>query len=143
MRGMRKFVYLNIIGLILMCGLVSPSSFAQQGVELMAMADGTKVFITQAQFDALVKQPGIAYAEDASAPQVSATQIAIPVPFVLSPRLAIAGGFIVGEPAAIAAATNAVGVTPAAIGPALVGGTATAGGILIGASAAGAQGPPK
>ena len=135
MRRIRKHVCLSVVGLFLAHGLFSSVALAQQAVEVMTMADGTKVTMTQAQFEALVKQPGIQYVPPGTAPQLTATQMAIPLPSELGGRLA-PGGFIVGEPSAIAAGMNAVGITSAATGPALAGGTAAAGRIRAGAATA-------
>jgi hypothetical protein len=124
-----------LAGLFVLHVLFSSAVLAQQAVEVMTMADGTKVTMTQAQFEALVKQPGIKYVPPGTAPQLTATQMAIPLPSELGGRLA-PGGFIVGEPSAIAAGMNAVGITSAATGPALAGGMAAAGRIRAGTAAA-------
>ena len=107
------------------------------GRSVMTLANGTKVTMTQAQFDALVAQPGITYyGPTGGLPKLAATQMAIPVPSSLGGTLG--GGFIVGEPAALAAGMNAVGITSAATGATLAGGTAATGTITAGAAAAGA-----
>lgn len=132
MRRTRKNICVALVGLFLLHALFSSVALAQQAVPLMTLANGTRVTITQAQFDSLVTQPGITYVPAGAVPQAAATQMAIPVPS------SIGGGFIVGEPAAIAAGMNAVGITSAATGAGLAGGTAAAGTITAGAAAAGA-----
>jgi len=132
MRKIRRNVCVTLVGLFLLHMFFSSFALAQEAVQVMTLADGTSVTMTQAQLNALVTQPGIAYSPAATAPQVAATQMAIPVP------TALGGGFMVGEPAAIAAGMNAVGVTSAATAGSVAGGTAAAGGITAGAAAAGA-----
>jgi hypothetical protein len=137
MKGMKRHVVVGITALFLVHAVFSSLTLAQSVVPFMTLADGTKVGMTQAQFEALVKQPGIAYSPAGPMPQVAATQMAIPVPAELGAQVA-GGGFIVGEPAAIAAGMNAVGITNAATAASLAGGTAAAGSIGAGAAAAGA-----
>jgi hypothetical protein len=103
--------------------------FAQTAVPVLTLANGTKVSMTSAQLGALASQPGIAIKQ---APFVSATQISIPVPTSLG------GGFLVGEPGALAAGMNAVGITTGATAPQVAGATAAAGAIAAGGSVAGA-----
>jgi hypothetical protein len=102
----------------------------EAAVSVMTLADGTTVSMTPAQLAALATQPGITVS--AGVPVVGATQMAVPVP------AALGGGFIVGEPAALAAALNAVGVTTGATAVSVAGATAVAGGVVAGASVAGA-----
>jgi hypothetical protein len=135
----RKHVCVSVVGSFLVLGLFCSFALAQQAVPVMTLADGTKVAMTQAQFDSLVTQPGITYyGPIGGLPKVPATQMAVPVPSSLGGNLG--GGFIVGEPAAIAAGMNAVGITSAATRAGLVGGTAAAGSISAGAAAAGSGG---
>ena len=122
----------TFIGLFTLLILFSSQALAQQAVEVMTLADGTKVAMTQAQFNALVTQPGIAFYPGAAVPQLAATQMAVPVP------TALGGGFMVGEPAAIAAGMNAVGVTSTATAAGVAGGSAAAGSMSAGAAAGGA-----
>ena len=137
MRRMRKHLVLGISALFLVQAIFSSPALAQTAVPFMTLADGTKVSMTEAQFNAIVKQPGISYAPPGPAPKLTASQMAIPVPAELGAGVA-GGGFIVGEPAAIAAGMNAVGITNAATAASLAGGTAAAGSVGAGAAAAGA-----
>jgi len=139
MRNMRRHACVMLAGLFVFHVLFSSLVLAQEAVPVLTLADGTKVSMTQAQFEALVTRPGITYITFWTAPQLTAAQIAIPLPSELGGRLA-PGGFIVGEPSAIAAGMNAVGITSAATGPALAGGTAAAGRIRAGAAAADGDG---
>ena len=136
MRRTRKNICVALAGLFLLHALFSSVALAQQAVPLMTLANGTRVTITQAQFDSLVTQPGITYVPAGAVPNVAATQMAIPVPSSIGGT--VGGGFIVGEPGALAAGMNAVGITSAATGASLAGGTAAAGTITAGAAAAGA-----
>ncbi len=138
MRRCRRNVCLSLVGLFLLQVFFSSYVLAQEAVPVMTLADGTKVTMTQAQFNALVAQPGITYVAPGTVPQLSATQMAIPLPSSIGGT--VGGGFIVGEPAAIAAGMNAVGITSAATGATLAGGTAAAGSITAGAAAAGGIG---
>ncbi len=128
----RKHWCLSLVGLFLVTALLISVAVAQEAVEVMTVADGTKVMMTQAQFDVLVTQPGVKYAQVVDMPQLNAGQMAIPVPLALGSRFI--AGFIVGEPVAIAAGMNAVGITKAATTAGLLGATAAAG--KIGKSAA-------
>ena len=139
MRRMRKHLVLGISALFLVQAIFSSPALAQTAVPFMTLADGTKVSMTEAQFNAIVKQPGISYAPPGPAPKLTASQMAIPVPAEVAPRLT-GGGFIVGEPAALAAGMNAVGITSAATAAGLAGGSAAAGSISGGAAAAGGGG---
>jgi hypothetical protein len=135
MKNLRRHACVVFAGLFVLHVLFSSVVLAQEAVPVMTLADGTKVNMTEAQFDALVKQPGILYHPAGPAPKLTATQMAIPVPYELGGRL-VGGGFIVGEPAAIAAGMNAVGITSSATAAGLAGGTAAAGKIISGAAAA-------
>lgn len=136
MRHSRNHLCVTVVGLFFVLGLFSSIVLAQEAVPVMTLADGTKVTMTQAQFDSLVTQAGIAYYGPTDArPQATATQMVVPLPPASGGLLG--GGFIVGEPAAIAAGMNAVGITSAATGANLTGGTAVAGTISTGAAATG------
>ena len=138
MRSIRQTSCVALVGLFLLHALCTSVVLAQEAVPVMTLANGTKVTMTQAQFNALVAQPGVTYyGPTGGLPQLTATQMAIPVPSSLGGTLG--GGFIVGEPAAIAAGMNAVGITSAATGASLAGGTAAAGTITAGAAAAGGR----
>ena len=84
-------------------------------------------------------QPGVTYGPTGRASQVPPD--ANGHTYTSSIGGTVGGGFIVGEPAAIAAGMNAVGITSAATGASLAGGTAAAGTITAGAAAAGARRP--
>lgn len=109
--------------------LIPGYSFAQAVVPVMTLADGTTVAMTSSQLTALALQPGITIS---ATPTVTATQVAIPIPASLG------GGFIVAEPAALAAGLNAVGITTGATAAGVAGATAASGSITAGASVAGA-----
>lgn len=131
-----KKICVSMVGLFLLHALFTSVALAQEAVSVMTLADGTKVTMTQAQFDSLVMQPGITYyGPIGGLPQLATSQMAIPMPSSLGGTLG--GGFVVGEPAAIAAGMNAVGITSAATGPSVAGGTAAVGSISAGAAAAG------
>jgi hypothetical protein len=131
MRQRSNHVYLNVVGLFFVLALFSSVVLAQEAVPWLTLADGTKVTMTQAQFDSLVQQAGISYyGPTVARPQVTAGQISMPVPSVLGGVLG--GGYIVGDPAAIAAGMNAVGITSTATGAGLTGGGAAAGTIATG-----------
>jgi len=137
MRRLRGHMCVMVVGLLMLNALFSSYALAQEAVPVMTLADGTKVTMTQAQFESLVTQPGITYyGPIGGVPKLAATQMAIPVPTSLGGT--VGGGFIVGEPAAIAAGMNAVGITTAATGASLAGGTAATGTITAGAAAGGA-----
>jgi hypothetical protein len=136
MRQSRNHSCMNVVALFFFLGLFSSIVLAQEAISWMTLADGTKVTMTQAQFDSLVTQAGIGYYGKTNArPQVAANQIVVPVPSTVGGVLG--GGYIVGEPGAIAAGMNAVGITSAATGVAVAGGRAATGTISTGAAEAG------
>jgi len=104
--------------------------FAQEVVSVMTLADGTAVNMTSAQLSALATQPGVALS---TAPVVTATQVAVPLPASLG------GGFVVAEPTALAAGMNTVGITTGATAAGVAGATTAAGAVTAGASVAGAS----
>lgn len=131
MRNAKRCSCVAVVGLLVFHAVFSSYALAQEAVEVMTLADGTKVVMTQAQLAALVSHPGISYYINRP-PELAYTQMAIPVP------TALGGGFIVGESAAIAVGMNAVGITSDATGRSVAGGTAAAGGaIMVGAARAG------
>jgi len=140
MRQRRNRLCANVTGLFFVLGLFSPIVLAQEAVPWMILADGTKVTMTQTQFDSLAQQAGISYyGPTVARPQVTASQISLPVPSTVGGVLG--GGYIVGEPVAIAAGMNAVGIASAATGAGLIGGRAATGTIVVGAAAV--PGPEK
>ncbi len=132
MRHVKRCSCVTVVGLFVLHAVFSSHALAQQAVDVMVLADGAKVAMTQAQFGALMTQPGIThYGLMGGLPKLTATQMAIPVPTNLG------GGFLVGEPTAIAVGMNTIGVTSTATGGNVAGGTAAAGGITASAAAAG------
>jgi hypothetical protein len=122
------------IGVAIMCLAVQSFVFLPT-VQALAAADttatmkfnrfGKSVQVTQQQLDDLKKQPGIGFSE--TLPTILPEgQMAVAVP------AALGGGYLIGTPAAIAAAFNAagitVGLTAAAVSGAIV---ATTAGIAI------------
>jgi len=112
-----------VINIIIPCHI-----FAQDAVPVMTLANGKTVSMTSAQLKALASEPGISVTQ---APAVSASQVAVPIPASLG------GGFIVGEPEALAAGMNAVGITSGATASDVAGATAAAGAIQEGGAVAG------
>ena len=140
MGNMRRQVVVSTFTALVLHALLLPLAHAQAATPFMTLADGTKVSMTQEQYDSLVKQPGVGYSFPWDAPKLAATQISIPVPAVLGPRLP-GGGYIFGEPAALAAAMNAVGVTSTATAAGLRGGSAAAGAISAGSGSSASTSP--
>ena len=125
---MRRYS-IGILILYLLTLSIPGSVFAQAAVPVMTLADGTAVNMTSAQLSALASQPGIALS---TTPVVTATQVAVPLPASLG------GGFIVSEPAALAAGMNTAGITTGATAAGVAGATTAAGAVTAGASVAGA-----
>jgi len=122
---MRKYSK-SVLVLFFMTMIVPGNLFAQAAVPVITLADGTTVSMTSAQLTALTSQPGVALS---STPVVTATQMAVPLPASLG------GGFMVAEPAALAAGMNTVGITSGATATGVLGASTTAGTITAGASA--------
>jgi len=140
MRQRRNRLCVNVAGLFFVLGIFSSIVLAQEAVPWVILADGTKVTMTQTQFDNLMQQAGVSYyGPTVARPQVTARQMSLPVPSGVGGMLG--GGYIVGEPVAIAAGMNAVGITSAATSTGLIGGRAATGTISVGAAAA--PGPEK
>lgn len=132
MRHAKRCSCIAVVGLFVLHAVFSSYAYALApgAVEVMTLADGAKIAMTQAQLHALVTQPGRTYyGPTGGLPKLTERQIAIPVPTSLG------GGFIVGESAAIAVGMNAVGITSAATGRSVACGTAAAGVITFGAGA--------
>lgn len=121
---MRKIVTL-LIAVSFFNLMVCPLALAQ-AVAVMTLADGTQVNMTAAQLASLKAQAGLVVS---TTPTVAAAQVAIPLP------QALGGGFLAGEPAAIAAGMNTVGITTTATAASVAGATATAGTMVAGAAA--------
>lgn len=130
MKNVLRPLSVLILGIFVISGFIMPFevSAQAQSVAVMTLANGTNVSMTSAQLAALTAQPGVSVATTAT---VTATQISIPLPASLG------GGFLVGEPAALASAMNAVGLTTGATATTFAGATAATGTITVG-SAAGA-----
>jgi hypothetical protein len=133
-RMRKSFVFVILVSLLL-----PVSAFCQSAVPVMTLANGTQVSMTQAQVASLGAQPGVttvateAAAKAALAAGQSQMYIALPAQ--------LGGGFLVGEPAALAAGMNAAGITTGATAASLTGATALAGsGVAVGASLAAAGG---
>jgi hypothetical protein len=125
---MRKYSS-GIFIMFLITILIPATIFAQAAVPVMTLANGTTVSMTSAQLTALASQPGVALS---ASPVVTAAQVAVPLPASLG------GGFMVAEPAALAAGMNTVGITTGATAAGVAGATTSAGAITAGASVAGA-----
>ncbi|MHB8108679.1 MAG: hypothetical protein ACYDHW_01450 [Syntrophorhabdaceae bacterium] len=117
-----------VIGIFIMSGFIMPidASAQAESTAVMTLANGTTVSMTQAQLAALAAQPGVTISTTAA---VSATQMSIPLPASLG------GGFMVAEPAALASAMNAVGLSSGLTATSFAGATAAAGSISVGATA--------
>ncbi len=98
----------------------------ERAVRILTLANGTSVEMTWTQLVALTAQPGVTLSTTSA---FTAIQIAIPVPASLG------GGFIVGEPAAIAAAMNTLGIASGLTGTSFAGATAAVGSISVGSVA--------
>ncbi|MCP3676671.1 MAG: hypothetical protein GY721_03500 [Deltaproteobacteria bacterium] len=100
----RTYGYLLVI---LFFSSIAPAiSFGQEGVVVMTLVEkqgSTVVTMNRGQLAELAREPGILLLEQPTL--TMSTQIAIPMPFSLG------GGFLVGTPAAFAAALNATGIT--------------------------------
>lgn len=130
MQRVQKSLSIVIVTLLLLGGAVS-STFAQAGsVAVMTLKDGTTVSMTSAQLAALAAQPGIAISTAAPA-SPGTTQMAVPI------SASLGGGFIVGDPGAIATGLNTIGVTTTTTAGSVAGATAATGTIAAGAAAAG------
>jgi len=127
---MRKYSK-SVLILFLITMIIPGNLFAQAAVPVMTLADGTTVSMTSVQLTALTSQPGVALS---TTPVVTATQVAVPLPASLG------GGFMVAEPAALAAGMNTVGITIGATAASVAGASTAAGEITAGASVAGGVG---
>jgi len=125
---MRKY-FIGISIAFLITVLIPSTIFSQEAVPVMTLADGTVVNMSSAQLSALASQPGITLS---TTPVVTATQVAVPLPASLG------GGFVVAEPAALAAGMNTVGISTGVTAAGVAGASAAAGTITAGASVAGA-----
>jgi len=121
---------IGVLVLFMITMLYPGNTLAQDPVSVMTLADGTAVNMTSAQLSALATQPGVALS---TTPVVTATQVAVPLPASLG------GGFVVAEPAALAAGMNTVGITTGATAAGVAGATTAAGAVTAGASVAGAS----
>jgi hypothetical protein len=106
--------------------LISLSNAQGEAVPFITLPDGTIISMTSAQLSALAACPGIVIS---ASPDVGATEVAIPIPESLG------RGYIVGTPAAIASCLNSNGIATGVVASAIVGATAAAGVIPVGALA--------
>jgi hypothetical protein len=113
-------------------GLLMPVSVGAQAESfaVMTLANGTQISMTQAQLAELITQPGISFSTTAV---VTEAQMAVPLPASLG------GGYVVAEPAALAAAMNSVGVSSGLMATSFAGATVGAGTITVGAAAGAAM----
>jgi hypothetical protein len=123
--GLKKFSC-AVIALFLAIIMVPGDLFSQAAVPVMTLGDGTTVSMTSSQLTALASQPGIAIS---ATPAITAAQVAVPLPASLG------GGFVIAEPAALAAGMNAVGVTAGATAAGVAGASAAAGTMAVGSAA--------
>lgn len=106
--------------------------FAQTGaVPVMTLGDGTVVKLTQNQLQLLINQPGIMYSQLSVPPNLVGEQMAIPLPSELG------GGYIIGNPSAIASALNNTGIAIGATSSSVLSATAASGAITLSGSLAG------
>lgn len=97
---------------------------------VMTLANGTQISMTQAQLAELLAQPGLSFSTTAA---ITEAQMAVPLPAGLG------GGYVVAEPAALAAAMNSVGVSSGLMATSFAGATVGAGTITVGAAAGAAM----
>lgn len=133
MKDLLRPVAVIMAGVFLFAGFVMPMGAAAQAESfaVMTLADGTTISMTEAQLVALGSQQGVTLL---STSMVLPTQIAIPLPAGLH-----GGLFLVGEPAALASAMNAVGISSGLTATSFAGATAGAGAISVGAVAGAAM----
>lgn len=132
MKDLLRPLAVFMAGVFLFAGFVMPIRAAAQAESfaVMTLADGTTISMTQAQVAALVSQQGVTLSTTSL---VTATQMSIPLPAGLG------GGFIVAEPAALAAAMNTVGLSSGLVATSFAGVTAGAGAISVGTVAGAAM----
>lgn len=128
---LRPLAYL-MAGIFFIAGFAAPFQAAAQAesVTVMTLANGTQISMTQAQLAALTAQPGVTLSTTAA---ITASQMAVPLP------AALGGGFIIAEPAALAAAMNAVGLSSGLMATSFAGATVGTGAITVGAAAGAAM----
>ncbi len=135
MTSKQKKIAIGLFGLILICSAVTWLTAADEGVSFITLGDGIKVTMSQSQFDSLTRQPGISYSGPTKpVPPLLAAQMAVPVPSSIGGVLG--GGYIVGEPGAIATGMNSVGMTSAATAKTVAAAKSAAGLITMGTAAA-------
>ncbi len=132
MKDLLRPLAVFMIGIFLFAGFLTPSQAAAQAESftVMTLANGTQINMTQAQLTALLSQQGVTLSTTSV---VTASQMAVPLPAGLG------GGFIIAEPAALAAAMNAVGLGSGLMATSFAGATAGTGAITVGATAGAAM----
>lgn len=132
MKDLLRPLAVLMVAVFLFGGLVVPYAVQAQAesVVVMTLANGQTISMTQAQLQSLLAQPGIASSTTAA---ITASQIAVPLP------AALGGGFIIAEPAALAAGLNATGISSGLMATSFAGATAGTGTITVGATAGAAM----
>ena len=122
-----------LTAVVLFCGgLLMPAGVGAQAESfaVMTLANGTQISMTQAQLAEVLSQPGVSFSTTAA---ITEAQMAVPLPAGLG------GGYVVAEPAALAAAMNSVGVSSGLMATSFAGATVGAGTITVGAAAGAAM----
>lgn len=132
MKDLLRPLAVFMVGIFLFAGFAAPFQAAAQAesVVVMTLANGTQISMTQAQLAALAAQPGVTLSTTAA---ITASQMAVPLP------AALGGGFIVAEPAALAAAMNSIGLSSGLMATSFAGATVGTGAITVGATAGAAM----
>lgn len=131
MKSFLRPLSLLVIGLFIVSGFIVPfqASAQAESATVMTLANGTSITMTKAQLAALAAQPGITVSTTAT---ITAAQMSVPIPASLG------GGFVVAEPAALASALNATGLSTGLTATSFAGATAAGGSIAAGTAASAA-----
>jgi hypothetical protein len=121
-----------MVVVFLFAGFAMPfrASAQAESFVVMTLANGTQISMTQAQLAELLAQPGVSFSTTGV---ITEAQMAIPLPAGLG------GGYVVAEPAALAAAMNSVGVSSGLMATSFAGATVGTGTITVGAAAGAAM----
>lgn len=122
-----------LTAVVLFCGgLLMPAGVGAQAESfaVMTLANGTQISMTQAQLAEVLSQPGVSFSTTAA---ITEAQMAVPLPAGLG------GGYVVAEPAALAAAMNSAGISSGLMATSFAGATVGAGTITVGAAAGAAM----
>ena len=132
MKDLLRPLAVFMVGVFLFGGFVMPYGAQAQAesVTVMTLANGQTINMTQAQLQSLLAQPGITLS---TTPVITASQIAVPLPASLG------GGYIIAEPAALAAGLNATGISSGLMATSFAGATAGTGPIAVGSVAGAAM----